>query len=205
MQPPLPALEAAGDRFAHALLTTFTLTSAGKDSPELAAAFTEFDEAQGMLADETRRLNMSIRASQLDAREKKEGRTLALIVDRMMFHAEELVRRSAIRWDLLDKLDLAGVSAELTTFQNLVAEMHTRALANPKETEKDISDYSVLSNSVRQFEISARQLTMRVGNHVAFSDAEKIMLQANNEEAVTGTPGAMIATYNQLVSAYLFR
>lgn len=211
LPPSLPVLEAAGNDFARALGTTFTLTStydpakAAALSPPLLEAFAEFDRAQGALSDEVRRLNSRVRVDQLAQREKKTGRTILFLIDKVMFHAEELVRRAAIRSDRLDRLDLGALATELAAFEDVVDELHARALANPAETVKDVADLSIISAAIKTFAIAARQLVTRARDKIPYSEADAIMIKANNEESVIGTPGALISAYNRLINSYLFQ
>jgi hypothetical protein len=219
LEPHLPELEAAGEAYAKAIDAVFTLTTAGHNyfdrssenfdpakgsalQPELLGAFGAFDAAQGALFDQVYRLNRKAHQDQLALREKKDGRTLPIIADDMMFHAEDLVRFAAIPWDHLDKLDLAAFTTSLEAFETSVDEMVSYSAANPKKSDALFKDPWTFKQEVKGYLIAAEQLLSRARDHLAYTDAEKIMIAANNERSVIGTPAAMIDAYNRVVDTY---
>ncbi len=219
-QPPsLPALEAAGEAYGKALNAVFLLTTTGHDyydrasrtyAPakgvalhgKLLAAFHEFDVAQGALFDEVYRLNRSVHQDQLARREHKNGRTFAVIADDMMLRAEDLVRFAATPWDHLDKLDVVAFTTSLGRFESAIEEMSAYGLANTTEAEGVMKGFRQVTSTAQDYLTTAKQLLIRARDHVAYTDAEKIMLAASNERSVVGTPAAMILAYNNLVDSY---
>jgi hypothetical protein len=214
LEPILPELVTAGDDFAKTVKTVFELTTRGHRAfdrtnpgsynpaqgialhPQLLAAFAAFDTAQARLFDEVHRLNRSVHSAQLARREEREGRTLPVLADNLRFQAEGLVRFAATRWDHLDGLDLEAFHVQLEAFDYLLEEVHSAVTADPKEG----GDFNWILKLARQYQTAGRQMLQRARTKVAFSETEKLMIAADNERSVIGSPAAMLETYNELVT-----
>lgn len=218
LQPASPVLESAGAAFAKALASVYALTTAGHDHfdrdsktydpakgialhGKLMAAFTEFDHAQAALGDEVSRIDLQVRRDQLTRTEQREGRSTVIVVDMMMLQAEEMMRFAVTPADRLDQLDLATLASELGSYEEAVAETSDRALA-PPEPETDAEGIKTLVEHAQLYMVAIRQLIQRARDKVAYSPAEMIMIHANNERAVIGTPAAMADAYNRMVAVY---
>jgi Protein of unknown function (DUF3829) len=214
LPPDLPDLVAAGDAFGKAVKAVFDLTTEGHRHfdrsapasfnpargialhPRLVTAFADFDAAQGRLFDEVTRLNRRIHADQLLHREQRDGRTLEVTSDNLLYQAEGLARFAATRWDQLDKIDVSAFSEQLEAYDYTIEEMAGRIRADVKGAE----NYKSQLNQARAYQTVIKQLFKRSHDNIGFTEAEKIMIAADNEKAVVGTPAAALAAYNALVS-----
>lgn len=218
LPPRLPELDAAGVAYGKAVADVFALTAAGHGyydrgsetydlakglalHPELVAAFDAFDEAQGTLFDQVYLLNRTVHIDQLARREKKDGRKLVTISDAVMVEAEGLVRFAATPWDQLDQLDLPALTLQLGGLENVLEKMTAYALDHEEETDA-FEGFQTLVAHANAYVIAAKQLVHRARGNVAYTDADKIMIGANNEAGVPGTPAAMVKTYNRLAEAW---
>jgi hypothetical protein len=210
LEPHVPELEAAGDAFGTALTeVAAAMGEAHADRakvatlhPRILAALDAFDAAQGALFDQVYQLNRTVHADRLAHREKREGRSLSVIADDAMMRAEDAMRGGAIGADHLDKLDLAVLTARLDKFEAGFEEMQAYALAHPKELGDNAKAFHGLVENGRSYLVAGRQLVIRARDHVPYTDAEKMMIAANNERSVIGTPAAMVNAYNLLVDFY---
>jgi hypothetical protein len=214
-EPALPDLDTAGKSFADALQTVYTVTSEVESyfdraspkfdrtkgvatHPKLVAAFADFERAQGVLFDLVHQRNRQIHQDQLARREQKEGRTLVVRGDALMLQAEAVVALAATSWDRVDAIDLDALGKHLAELEELAHEMSVHAAATPKEMSA-FDGYHSFEHLVRTFVVAIRQLVMRREHGVAWTEAERLMIAANNEANVPGTPTAVVSAYNRLV------
>jgi hypothetical protein len=147
------------------------------------------------------RLNREVHIDQLARKVQKEGATLPIAIESVMVHAEGLVAQMATTFDRLEALDAMALSDELAKLEKLGQQMTARAAAESKEVTAFDGYYS-FEHHLRIFVVATRQLIARARERVAYSDAEKLMIAANNESGVPGTPAAAIAAYNKLAEIY---
>lgn len=206
--PALVALETRGVAFARALARVYALSveadptgGASSPRPGLLDALEAFDRAQGELFDEVRRRNLEVHANQLARREAKDGPTLALRVERALLQAERMIAAAVTTWDRLDRLDLATLARDQLELENLAEDMASRALAEPKEVEGFEGYYNV-ERRLHALLAATRQLVHRARERVAYSNAERIMIAAQNDADVIGTPASVVRAYNDLVDTF---
>jgi hypothetical protein len=218
-RPSLPEVDAAADQFATAVQRVFTLTTTAHravdpgdkpgDSahdrargealqPELLAAFAAFDAAHTALFDQVYRINHEVHTDQVKRLEQRDGRNLAVLVELMMLRAEELVRFAATPWDRLDQLDLAAFGAALDRTEEAVEDAASYATAHPKDAE-EFGRFGPFLDDARSYLTTGRELARRARDHVAYTDAEKIMAGAGNEAGIVGSPAAFARAYNVVV------
>jgi hypothetical protein len=220
LPPALPELEADAARFAAAIKAVFELTTRGhayfdRDNhatydpakgvalhPEIVAAFAAFDAAQGALFDAVSQLNHKVHVDQQARLEKRDGRVVISIAERMMIEAEDLVRYAATPWNRVDKLDADALFAQLDLYENLIEELASSSLAHPEDADRIGGRIPALLDLARGYLVVGRQLAQRAKDHAAFTEAEQAMIAAGNEAAVTGAPAAMARAYNRLVEDY---
>lgn len=203
-------LDAAGQAYNASLANVFTLTTSATESPakaaqlapELRAAFTDFDARHGALFDIVFEINHQIHLEQLARREQRDGTTLMLKAERTMLGAEELVRMIAVKFDRLDRLDLPALRAKLAVTEAGIETTTGEAIALPDEGKTQLANVWTLRERGKAFIVSVRQLIARAEARVPLSEAEKIMIAANNEVAIVGSPAAAVHAYNQFVDAY---
>ena len=200
--PSLPELEAAAAAYGRAMTAVFTATKA-RDHAALIAAFRDFDTAHGVLFDQVYRLNHDLRRQQLARRQDDEGRTYGVIADDLMIRGEGLVRFGAIRWDRVDAIDVAAMNAELAQFERTLDELAEYVGDGADKAEPRMDRFPEISTYAKAYLVAAKQLASRASGKIPFSDAEKIMIAADNEIAVVGAPAPMITAYNNLVTAYI--
>lgn len=212
LAPALPELVRAGDAFSRALeqLHTITSSSAKLDaskSPNAEAAqalqselldtFSAFERAQSALYDEVFRLNRQVHAAQL-AQPAPQGKgaptELEQLWNRMLFEAEGLVQFAALPLPAARHGELA---AQLDRYERAFAatSMHLRAQQN--------ADPAAALAPAQDLLTAGRQLLHRVRDNIPYTDAEKIMIAANNEKNLVGSPSSVLVGYNNLVAAPL--
>jgi hypothetical protein len=197
-EPHVPELEAAGDDYAAALQAVFAAaTEPQVDRTKMAAAFDRFDAAQAALFDQVDLHNRAVLADELARRERKEGHTIAVIGDRLFFQADQLVRIAAIRWDQLDRLDLAAAEPLLAGFRRGLDELAVSRLGS--HSGDDTKHLDTLADDAGAFYLAMQCEVARARDHVAFTDAERLAIATNGESDVVGTPGAVVFAYNRLV------
>jgi len=199
VEPRLPEIEAAGLRFATALrdLGSLTAHDGERDRGKLEAAFAAFDRAQGELFDKVFLLNRKLHRAELAEREKREGRSQAVLSQRVVLEAEELVELAAIRWNELDKLDVTELGKRVEAFDVVVKELafYASTVTDP-DKQKHLED---ILDGARACSRAAKLLMRRARDHIAYSDAEQLLIEADKEAEITGTPAAVIEAYNTLV------
>lgn len=217
LAPAQPELDAAAVAYGKALRRVHAVTTAVHDyydranssyAPSkgvalhgaLMAAFGGFDAAQGALFDQVFWLNRKVHADQLAAREKTSPRDVAIVADNMMLRAEDLVRLVGVGWKQLDKVDATAVAERLARFERSYEELEGLVLGG-SQSEDVTRGYWAIKKPAQQYSIAARQLIARVRENLPYTDAERIMIEAKNEESVVGTPEAIVDTYNRLVEA----
>lgn len=211
LAPALPELVRAGDAFARALEQLHAVTSTSAKyrggaanaeaalalHPELVAAFAAFERAQVELYDEVFRLNRQVHAAQL-AQPAPHGKgapsELEQLWNRMLFEAEGLVRFAVTPLEANAHGELA---AQLERYERAlgVTSMYLRA-------QKD-SDPATALAPAQDLLTASRQLLHRVRDNIPYTDAEKIMIAADNEKNLVGSPASVLLGYNNLVAAPL--
>jgi hypothetical protein len=217
-EPALPDLDTAGKSFADALQTVHAVTSEAESyfdrkstkfdrakgvamHPKIVAAFADFERAQGVLFDLVQQRNRQIYQDQLARREQKEGRTLVVRGGTLVLQAETVVALAATSWDRIDTIDLDALGKHLAELEELAHEMSVHAVATPKEMSA-FDGYHGFEDRVRLFLVAVRQLVMRRERGVAWTEAERLMIAANNEAGVPGTPASVVSAYNRLVELW---
>lgn len=212
LAPALPELVRVGDAFARALEQLHTLTSSraklGAQKPpnaeaeaalhtDLLEAFAAFERAQRGLYDEVFRLNRQVHAAQL-AQPAPQGKgaptELEQLWNRMLYEAEGLVQFAALP---LPAARHGEFAAQLDRYERALAatSMNLRAQQN--------SDPAVALAPAQELLTAGRQLLHRVRDNIPYTDAEKIMIAANNEKNLVGSPASVLVGYNNLVAAPL--
>lgn len=212
LAPALPELVRVGDGFARTLEQLHTLTSTSakyRDSkapnveaalalhPDLVAAFAAFERAQAELYAQVTRLNRQVHAAQL-AQPAPQGKgaptELEQLWNRMLFEAEGLVPFAvqALPAELHGEF-----SAQLERYERAMAatSMYLRAQQN--------ADATAALAPAQELLTAGRQLLHRVRDEIPYTDAEKIMIAANNEKNLVGSPASVLVGYNNLVAAPL--
>jgi len=203
MAPALPEFDAAVTAFGAALSIIYRLTTpydrtqAGRTHPELLAAFDTFDRAQALVFDQIYQINRKVHIAQFEQRVRKEGRTLANLVEETQLRGEDVVRFAAIPSGQLDQLDVPALSASLTLLERAIEGLNAFDATKPDETRSFPNFYRHVEHA-NQLAVAARQLAYRARSNVAFSDSEKLMISAGDEAAVVGTPGALAHAYNRM-------
>lgn len=213
LAPATPALVRAGDEFAQALEAVHSLTSAGakylaRDNPEtfaierglalhpeLIAAFSAFEAAQGRLFDEVFQLNRKVHQVQLTGPAptgKGAPTELELLWNRMFFEAEGVASFAAQPQRLRSELE--AFAQQLQAFERAYA----AASAHISST-KQMEDYRGALAVAQDLITDGRQLEQRTRTNLPYTDAERIMIASNNEKAVVGSPMAVIETYNLMM------
>jgi hypothetical protein len=195
-------VEALADTFGKALTDVYQVTSGTYDATKLTSVFAELDAAHAALFDQVFRLNRAVHADQHARREKRDGRSMLVVADDMMLHAEDVIPFAATSWNHLDKLDIASLEPPLRALEASIEELSSYALAHPTEATDELKERDLITHQARAYAVAVRQLIGRARDHIEYTEAEKLMIAANNESAVAGTPGAMIAAYNVLVDIY---
>lgn len=149
VKPPVPALDKASAAYVTALEGVSTiweqvsgyyrqdghLDDKGKKGeelhPKLMESIKTFAAANKELGGIVQSTNRARREAKVTAREKAEGRKLAVIMDLMMLEAETLV---GLATD--DAADSAKLDAQITKTSTLVAEVDTYAAAHKEETSQ---------------------------------------------------------------------
>jgi hypothetical protein len=149
IKPPVPALDKASARYAAALegveraheaLDGYykkdeQLDDKGKKAlelhPKLMDAFKTFSAAHKDLSATVQTLNRRRRETKLAAREKAEGRKLAVIMDTMMLESETLVELATA-----EDVDLAKLDAQIAVTGKLIDEVDTYAGAHKDEVRQ---------------------------------------------------------------------
>lgn len=198
LEPHDAALESKAEAFGMALAQVYALTKDKKDDPKLAGAFADFDAAHTAFFDELYKRNRAVFADQIARKEKKDGRTATVIADTVVLDAQDIVRLGAVKWDHLDAIDRQTFDTSVVGLDATLDELTAYARTHP--ADKNTKTTWILIDNARAFAITARQLAIRTRDRVAYSDAEKIMIAANNEASVIGTPAAMIDAYNRLLN-----
>lgn len=212
LAPALPELVRAGDAFARALEQLHSITSnsaklsAGKPPnpeaaaalhPELVEAFSAFERAQVALYDEVFRLNRQVHAAQL-AQPAPQGKgaptELEQVWNRMLYEAEGLVRFAVVPISAKQHGEFA---AQLERYERALAatSLLVRAQGN--------ADAPTALAPAQELLTAGRQLLHRVRDNIPYTDAEKIMIAANNEKNLVGSPASVLLGYNNLVAAPL--
>ncbi len=212
LAPALPELVRVGDAFARALEQLHTITSSSaklgaSKSPSVEAAqtlrgellesFSAFERAQRELYQEVFRLNRQVHAAQL-AQPAPQGKgaptELEQLWNRMLYEAEGLVQFATSPLPTERHGELA---AQLERYERALAatSMNVRAQAN--------SDPAAALAPAQDLLTAGRQLLHRVRDNIPYTDAEKIMIAANNEKNIVGSPASVLVGYNNLVGAPL--
>lgn len=212
LAPALPQLVKAGDAFARSLESLHTLTTAGAKSfdrskpetyapeqgralhPELVTAFSAFDAAQGQLFDEVSRLNRQVHAAQLATPAppaKGKPSELDVLWNRMLYEAEGLAHLAA---SPQLRAELPRFIQQLQSYERAFAATITYVTSIGKE-----NDHAETLGNARELVTDGKQLLHRTRDNLAYTEAEKIMIAANNEKDVVGSPAAVLASYNRLV------
>jgi hypothetical protein len=220
-----PELDKIGDAYLDALKTVTDLArdahiasdpsnKSGKDAgkhydpakaialhPKLLAAFAAFDRAHNALFELVFKLNHEVHASQLAQRIERDGRNAVNVTDTIMLLAEDLAHYGELSPDRVDQIDLAALTRQLDQIDRQVHELDGIATSD-LEDANHVPHLPALLDAIHAFVAAGRQLVVRAQNHVAYSDAEKIMIGARNDAAVIGTPAALLAAYNRMVNGY---
>jgi hypothetical protein len=202
-EPHLAKMEAAAAAYGQAYQAVYVQTAAVHgghgDRVQLAAAFAAFDAAEGALFDLVYVAHREVAVRLLAARERKHGKTLSLLGDRMMLAAEDLVRFGATRADRVTSIDVVAAQRALDAYQDAMTALVSYANDHAKEA---FPKFYGVDDAMHDYLASARQLVARARDQVAYTDAEKIAIAAHAEDHVTGTPAALVAAYNHLVYAF---
>ena len=219
LEPHLADLEREGIAYANTLVKLRALTKTEYDAfdrlgkhyqpavgvalhPAVVAAFHELDTTEAALFDHVYALNHKVHEDQLERRVKFDGRTFTLLNEDIVLRAEDLVHAAAVPVDCLDALALDDVAARVSVLEGKVDEMSAYADEHPKEASELIKPFWPMQEAAKKVVIAGKQLVSRARQHLAFTDAEKIMLAAGNEASVIGTPAALVEAYNAMLVTY---
>jgi hypothetical protein len=155
VKPPVPALDTASAAYASGLAGLETayealsgyyqkdeqLDDKGKKAlelhPKLMDAFKTFGAAHKQLSSTVQSLNRKRREAKLAAREKSEGRKLAVIMDSMMLESETLVAMATA-----DEIDVPALDAQIAATGKLIDEVDAYAGAHKDE----VSQFGSMAN-----------------------------------------------------------
>ena len=107
------------------------------------------------------------------------------------------------RADRLDTIDVAAITSQVAQFRSALDEL--AAYMDRDDVDKNeagMSRYPEISHHAKRYLVASSHLASRVSRQVPFSDAEKIMIAADNEVEVVGSPAAMLLAYNNLAAAF---
>jgi len=200
LTPALPALEGAAAQYGAALSEIYLLTStydrtkAAQLHPRLISAFEAFDQAQGAMYDQLYTLNRKLHLAQFAVREKKDPDGFEIAIERIQLAAEDLARFAPLPAAALDPLDVKGLRTSLASVEHAL-----QGLNLFEERAPDFDLFKDTRDATLALVVAARQLARRAEDHVAYSDAEKIMIREGNESDVVGSPAALTRAYNELV------
>lgn len=214
--PRMPELEAAGAAYVAALVTLEPVVrdaeayfKAGnyKDDkllhaielhPKLVTAWKAFEAADDALETQVDKLEDQIQSSRLAQIEKAEGKKLQYFHLTFLITAKKVMQMAG-RIDSPDELDLAPYTAAIGTLDKALTELVTYYDANKAELEKSSRSYGRFVDTAKSFVKPAKDLMRRKRDNEAFSTGEKMTIEANNPESVTGHPRAVNGAYNSMI------
>jgi hypothetical protein len=144
--------------------------------PRFMAAFKTFSAAHKELSATVRTLNRKRRETRLAAREKAEGRNLAVIMDTMMLEAETLVDLATS-----DQIELATLDAQIASTGKLVDEVDAYASAHKDEVSQ-FGSMGNIKNYDKSFLAASKTVArkLRDKGKPTDSDYENVSTQYNS-------------------------
>jgi hypothetical protein len=144
--------------------------------PKLMDAFTTFSAAHKRLSTTVRTLNRQRRQAKLAAREKAEGRNLAVIMDSMMLQAETLVGMATS-----DGTEVGALDAQIADTGKLVDEVDAYAGAH-KDEVRQFGSMSNIRNYDKSFLAASKAVARKLHdkNKPTGSDYENVSNQYNS-------------------------
>jgi hypothetical protein len=213
--PKLPELEAAGDAYVAALVELQPITvklrayfeqgdykddklaAAIEAHPKLMAVYVAFDKANRALNAEVDKLEDKLAVDSLAALEKTEGKRLRWHHKRAMLEAKKVVTIAVSVKSPFELKDTAPLAAALAAFDTAIEELAAYYEKNKAELER----YTSIERELKDFLKDAKDMLRRVRDKQHFSSGEKMTINANNAEAVEGTPARVIRSYNTLIDS----
>ncbi len=217
-KPSLPELETAGAAYVAALVTLEPLSKdantyfqAGnyKDDklahaielhPKLVAAWDAFDKADDALEAQVDKLEDQIQGDRLAQVEKAEGKKLQYLHLTYLIAAKK-VMRFAGDIESPEEVELAPYTAAIGALDKALTDLVGYYDTNKAEVEKSASSYWTFVDSAKSFVKDAKDLMRRKRDNEKFSSGEKMTIEANNPEAVTGHPRAVSRAYNSMIDS----
>jgi hypothetical protein len=144
--------------------------------PKVVDAFKSFATAHKELSTTVKTLNRQRREAKLAAREKAQGRTLAVLIDSMMLEGETLVQMTSS-----PDVAQAALDAQIAVYAKLVDEVDARADAHKDETSQ-FGSLANIKNYDKTFLASAKVVarTLRDKGKPSGSQREEVSRQYNS-------------------------
>jgi len=144
--------------------------------PKVVDAFKAFAAAHKELSTTVKALNRKRREAKLVAREKAQGRTLAVIIDSMMLEGETLVEMTSS-----PDITSTALDAQIVLYGKLVDEVDARADAHNDETSK-FGSLANIKNYDKTFLATAKVVArkLRDKGKPSGSDREEVSRQYNS-------------------------
>lgn len=214
--PHLAAVEAAASAYAATLKKLYPLLKDADDyytqgnykddqakhaqelHPQLIEGFDAFAQADHALRAELDAITDRREAKLIAELERTDGRKLPFLTRNAVHLAKVLVRDGDV--PKLDALNLEAFTRDVGAYEAAVKEFDEYATAHKDETLRAGTLSSTLS-AAKEFLVAAKELMRRVRDKTPYSTGEQMNLGGSSEWMVNGSPGKLIHTYNQLITA----
>jgi len=150
--------------------------------PKLMDAFKTFSDAHKQLSSTVQSMNRKRREAKLAAREKAEGRKLAVIMDSMMLESETLVAMATA-----EEIDVSKLDAQIAATGKLIDEVDTYAGAHKDE----VSQFGSMAN-IKNYDKGF----LAASKTVARKLRDKGKPSADEYEKVSDQYNSLVTNYN---------
>jgi hypothetical protein len=185
-----PLLKEADDYYSQEDYKDDKMAKGKELHPRLVAAWNAFAAADRKLRAGVDAVNDKQALIKLAEIEKSEGKKARYHVEAVMISAKRVLRAGGAQ-----NPDVAELTALLNQYEGLV-----KGAEEQSEDGKKIG--SMFIRNAKSFLTTSKQLMRRVRDKTAYSQGDRMMLNAGSGWMVEGSPHRLLRDYNELIDAY---